>query len=154
MELNLLFNIANFCVLPFWTLMIFLPNWNITQKVMKSYLIFLPFIALYIYLFIIGLNAENIETLSNPQLPELAQVFSEETITFAGWVHFIVLDLFVGRYIYWQGQEKSIWTIHSLILCLFAGPIGLFSHIITNYIQTNLLVKKEEKITEQVGVKS
>ena len=41
------------------------------------------------------------------------------------------MDLFVGRWIYWQGQEKQILTIHSISLCLFAGPIGLLSHIVT-----------------------
>lgn len=154
MDLNLLFNIANLFVLPFWLLMIVLPNWNITQKVMKSYFPFIPLALLYIYMFVISLDTESAAIFANPQLSQLAQLFGNEKITFTGWVHFLVLDLFTGRYIYWQGQEKSIWTIHSLILCLFAGPIGLFSHIITNYIQTNLLVKKEEKITEQVGVKS
>ena len=135
MELDLLFNISNIFVLPFWTIMIFLPNWQITQKIMKSYLIFLPLIFLYIYLFVISLTPESIETLSNPQLFDLAEVFANPVVTFAGWVHFLVLDLFLGRYIYWQGQNEKIWTIHSLTLCLFAGPIGFLSHIITRAVQ-------------------
>ncbi|MBE9222047.1 DUF4281 domain-containing protein [Cyanobacterium stanieri LEGE 03274] len=138
MDFNLLFNLANLFVLPFWILMIALPKWSITQKIMKSYLIFIPLILLYIYLFITSLDAESAQTLSNPQLPELAQVFSNPLVTFAGWTHFLVLDLFLGRHIYWQGQEKNIWTIHSLILCLFAGPMGFLSHIITDSIQSNL----------------
>lgn len=52
-----------------------------------------------------------------------------------GWIHFIVMDLFVGRWIYLQGQEKGIWTRHSLALCLFAGPVGLLSHLITTQLQ-------------------
>ena len=126
MELNSIFNLANLFVLPFWLLIIFLPNWEITRKVMKSYLIFVPLILLYTYLFIISLYTDSIETLANPQLAELATVFSNPEVTFAGWTHFLVLDLFLGRYIYWQGQNEKIWTIHSLILCLFAGPIGFF----------------------------
>ncbi len=147
MDLNLLFNIANIFVLPFWALIIFLPNWSITQKIMKSYLIFVPLIFLYIYLFIISLNPESIATLSNPQLLDLAKVFSEPVVTFAGWVHFLVLDLFLGRYIYWQGQNEKIWTIHSLILCLFAGPMGFLSHIITRTIQTKFMSKNETQLT-------
>ncbi|BAQ64408.1 ABA4-like family protein [Geminocystis sp. NIES-3709] len=149
MDFNLLFNLAIFFVLPFWLLMIFVPNWEFTQKIMKSYLIFLPLIFLYIYLFIISLNPDLIATLSNPQLLDLAKVFSDPTVTFAGWVHFLVLDLFLGRYIYWQGQTEKIWTIHSLILCLFAGPIGFLSHIITRIIQTNLN-KKLQIVTRNI----
>lgn len=147
MDLNLLFNLANLFVLPFWLLMIFLPNWQWTQKIMKSYLLFLPLIFLYIYLFITGLNPDSIEVLSNPQLADLAKVFSDPTITFAGWVHFLVLDLFLGRYIYQQGQTEKIWTIHSLILCLFAGPMGFLSHIITRTIQLNIINKKDSEVT-------
>lgn len=46
-------------------------------------------------------------------------------------VHYLVFDLFVGRWIYWQGQESGVFTRHSLALCLFAGPIGLRSHLLT-----------------------
>ena len=151
MELNLLFNIANIFVLPFWVLMIVLPNWGVTQKVMKSYLPFIPLAGLYIYLFVISLDSESAQVLANPQLPELAQVFGDEKITFTGWVHFLVLDLFVGRYIYWQGQKEKIWTIHSLILCLFAGPIGLLSHIITSSLQSKFLLNKDVELTEEVS---
>lgn len=151
MDLNLLFNIANAFVLPFWLLMIILPQWNLTQKIMKSYLPFIPLAGLYIYLFMISLNPESAEVFANPQLEALAPVFSDPKVTFTGWVHFLVLDLFTGRYIYWQGQEKKIWTIHSLILCLFAGPIGLLSHIITDAIQTKLMSAQDSNLTQETS---
>ena len=146
MDLNLLFNIGNLFVLPFWILIILFPKWSVTQKIMKSYLFFVPLIMLYVYLFVISLNPESAKTLSNPQLTELAVVFSDPRVTFAGWVHFLVLDLFLGRYIYWEGQNKNIWTVHSLILCLFAGPIGFLSHIVTEGIWS--ILKKDENMTQ------
>ncbi len=132
--LDQIFNGANLFVLPFWTLMIVLPNWGVTRKVMESYLPFVLLAGVYIYLFIISITPENAAALSNPQLSEIAKFFADETATATGWIHFLVLDLFVGRYIYWQGQQTGIWTIHSLILCLFAGPMGLLSHIITTWV--------------------
>lgn len=45
------------------------------------------------------------------------------------------MDLFVGRYIYLEGQKTGVWTIHSLAFCLFAGPMGLLSHILTTWIK-------------------
>ncbi|WP_019504740.1 ABA4-like family protein [Pleurocapsa sp. PCC 7319] len=127
----LLFDIANTYVLPFWTVMILFPNWGVTKKVMGSYLIFLPLIGLYIYYLVATVDPESAAALANPQLADIARFFSQEGAAGAGWVHFLVMDLFVGRWIYWQGQEKQIWTIHSLIFCLFFGPVGLLSHIIT-----------------------
>ena len=127
----LLFDIANTYVLPFWTIMILFPNWGVTKKVMGSYLIFLPLIGLYIYFLVATVDPDAAAALANPQLADIARFFAQEGAAGAGWVHFLVMDLFVGRWIYWQGQEKQIWTIHSLIFCLFFGPVGLLSHIIT-----------------------
>ena len=148
MDLSLLFNLANLFILPFWTLMIFLPNWGITKKVMGSYLPFVPLAVLYIYLFAITINAESIAAFANPQLAELARLFGGEKATFTGWVHFIILDLFVGRYIYWEGQRTGMWTVHSLVLCLLAGPIGLLSHILTAGIWNKFFQKTESEVNQ------
>lgn len=133
MTLSLLFNIANAYVIPFWIAMAALPNWGITKKVMNSYLLFLPLISLYIYYLIATVDPESAAALANPQLADIAKFFSQEGAAGAGWIHFLAMDLFAGRWIYWQGQEKNILTTHSLLLCLFFGPVGLLSHIITAY---------------------
>lgn len=138
-----LFDIANVFVLPFWALMILLPNWGITRKVMASYLPFIALSGLYIYLFVNSITPENAVALSNPQLADLAKFFSDEKATATGWIHFLVMDLFVGRWIYWEGQKTGVWTIHSLALCLFAGPMGLLSHIVTNWIQKGFSANAE-----------
>jgi len=134
MNITDLFNVANLFVLPFWALMILLPNWNVTRKVMESYLPFVVLAAGYLYLFVTSITPENAAALSNPQLADIAKFFSNETAAATGWIHFLVMDLFVGRWIYWQGQKTGIWTIHSIALCLFAGPLGVLSHIFTYWI--------------------
>ncbi len=60
------------------------------------------------------------------------------------------MDLFVGRWIYWQGREKGVWTRHSLALCLFAGPVGLLSHLITAWLQGRMGTAETES-AEAVG---
>jgi hypothetical protein len=143
MNITDLFNIANVFVLPFWTLMIFLPNWKITRKVMESYLPFVVLAVAYLYLFITSITPENAQALSNPQLADIPRFFADEKAAATGWIHFLVLDLFVGRWIYWEGQKTGIWTVHSLALCLFAGPIGLLSHIFTYWISKAFFPRSE-----------
>jgi len=138
MTIAQLFDGANVFVLPFWLLMIVLPNWKVTRWVMESYLPFVILASAYIYLFIISITPENAQALSNPQLADIARFFANETAAATGWIHFLVLDLFVGRWIYWEGQKTGTWTIHSLLLCLFAGPMGLLSHILTNWLTQKL----------------
>lgn len=137
MNITKLFELANLFILPFWGLMIILPNWGVTKKVMESYLPFVVLAGVYIYCFINSLNAipaDSTGALLNPQLSDIARLFANESVAATGWAHFLTLDLFVGRWIYWEGQRTGIWTIHSLILCLFAGPAGLLSHILTVWI--------------------
>lgn len=102
---------------------------------MSSFLPFLALAGLYLYLFVNSLDPETAQSFSDPQLQlaDLANLFAQEKVTATGWVHFLVMDLFVGRWIYWEGQRTRIWTLHSLILCLFAGPLGLLSHILTQW---------------------
>jgi len=145
MNITQLFNGANLFVLPFWTLIIFLPNWQITRRVMESYLPFVVLAGAYLYLFFSSITPENAQALANPQLADIARFFADEKAAATGWIHFLVLDLFVGRWIYWEGQKTGIWTIHSLVLCLFAGPLGLLSHIFTYWITKAFLIRLEDK---------
>ncbi|MDJ0634213.1 MAG: ABA4-like family protein [Xenococcaceae cyanobacterium MO_188.B29] len=147
MSTTQLFDLANLFVLPFWVLMILLPRWGVTKKVMESFLPFVALAALYIYLFSGTVTPESAQALSNPQLADIARFFADEQIAATGWVHFLVLDLFVGRWIYWEGQRTGVWTVHSLILCLFAGPIGLLSHVITAWISQRFFSASEERET-------
>lgn len=152
MNITQLFNVANLFVIPFWTLMIFLPNWKFTRRVMESYLPFVVLASAYLYLFVSSITPENAQALANPQLADIARFFAEEKAAATGWIHFLVLDLFVGSWIYWEGQKTGIWTTHSLILCLFAGPLGLLSHILTYWITLKFFTTVEAEtssVTEE-----
>ncbi|MCL2934540.1 MAG: DUF4281 domain-containing protein [Trichodesmium sp. MAG_R03] len=152
MTIDLIFNGANLFVLPFWALIIFLPNWKVTRKIMESFIPFILLVAVYLYLLISSLTPESIAALSSSTLSDIAKFFGEESGAATGWVHFLVMDLFVGRWIYWEGQRTGVWTFHSIILCLFAGPLGLLSHILTSWISQNFLSNPKENTTSKSTV--
>ena len=152
MTIDLIFNGANLFVLPFWALIIFLPNWKVTRKIMESFIPFILLVAVYLYLFISSLTPESAAALSNPALSDIAKFFGEESAAATGWVHFLVMDLFVGRWIYWEGQRTGVWTVHSIILCLFAGPLGLLSHVLTSWIKIKFLNNSKENTTSKPTV--
>ncbi|MFS8859234.1 ABA4-like family protein [Synechococcus sp. H60.4] len=131
--LETIFNAANWFALPFWALMILLPGWKVTRRVMESLLPIALLATVYLYLLVTGFNADTLQEFSNPQLSlnSLTSLFSQPSVMATGWVHYIVMDLFVGRWIFLEGWEKRVWTTHSLLLCLFAGPVGLLSHLLT-----------------------
>ena len=129
--IGILFDGANLFVLPFWGLAIVLPNWGVTRRVMGSTLPFVALALVYGSLFVARLDPATADEFANPTLQNLAKLFAQEPVMATGWVHYLVMDLFVGRWIYWEGQTSGVWTVHSLLLCLFAGPLGLLSHLVT-----------------------
>ena len=133
MTLSQSFSILFYYVSPFWLLMIAFPNRGITKKIMGSYIPFIPLSGLYIYYLLATTDAASLAGTFSLQLSEYVKLYSQDAGALGVTIHFVAMDLFVGRWIYWQGQEKNIWTIHSLILCLSFGPVGLLSHIITAY---------------------
>jgi Domain of unknown function (DUF4281) len=139
MSIAQLFDLSNLFVVPFWLLMIVVPNWGVTRKVMASPIPFVLLAGLYIYLFVLNVTPESAAALANPTLADIAHFFSDERAAATGWTHFLVMDLFVGRWIYWEGQRTGVWTIHSIALCLFAGPMGLLSHLITDAVKQTWL---------------
>ena len=147
MTIDLIFNGANFFVLPFWALIIFLPNWKVTRKIMESLIPFILLAVVYLYLLISSLTPESAAAFSNPNLSDLAKLFAEESIIVIGWIHILVMDLFVGRWIYWEGQRTGVWTVHSIIFCVFAGPFGLLSHILTSWISQKFFSNSTEDTT-------
>ncbi|WP_421657852.1 ABA4-like family protein [Leptothermofonsia sp. ETS-13] len=154
MLISQLFDLANLFVLPFWALMIFLPNWKITQRVMESLVPFVVLAGLYLYLLSGTITAEAAQALANPKLADIARFFGDERAAATGWTHFLVMDLFVGRWIYWEGQRTGVWTVHSIALSLFAGPLGLLSHIVTRWISQKFLSQKPEAGSQKSEVRS
>ncbi|MFS8802842.1 ABA4-like family protein [Synechococcus sp. R5-16] len=152
--LEMIFNGANWFALPFWAMMILLPGWKVTRKVMESLLPIAILAAVYLYLLVTGFNADVLKEFSDPQLSltSLTNLFSQPAVMATGWVHYIVMDLFVGRWIFLEGWDKRVWTTHSLILCLFAGPVGLLSHLLTVAVVQARRQNQAQGRTQETGV--
>ena len=122
---------ANFGVLPFWLLIIFLPNSKFTQVLVNS--IILPLILAVAY----GYTIYQAILLDEPlfeffrlylSLDDLYTIFATESFLLIFWLHFLALNLFLGSWIsrdgFKYGMSRSI-VFFPLILIYFTGPLGL-----------------------------
>jgi len=69
-----------------------------------------------------------------------ALLSSPEGATLA-WVHFLAFDLFVGRWIYLDSQERKInnWLISPILfLTLMLGPVGFVAYTVLRRISQSL----------------
>ena len=122
--------IANWGVIPFWLLLIFLPNNQITNFFTQSIIPFLLLGIGYAYLSYKIYLENNIfsafELYSG--LDGLYSIFADEVLLLVFWLHFLALSLFMGAWIVRDSKRylvPKIITIPSLILTYFAGPVGL-----------------------------
>ena len=122
--------IANWGVIPFWLLLIILPNNQITNFFLQSIIISLLLATGYAYLsYNIYLNGnifDGFELYSG--LDGLYSMFSNEALLLIFWLHFLAISLFAGAWIVRDSRKyfiPKIITIPSLLLTYFTGPIGL-----------------------------
>jgi len=122
--------IANWGVIPFWLLLIFLPNHNLTsfftQSIIAPLLLAIGYAYLSYAIYLEGNIFEGFELYSG--LNGLYSMFANEVLLLIFWLHFLAISLFTGAWIARDGKKylvPKIITIPCLILTYFAGPIGL-----------------------------
>jgi hypothetical protein len=133
--MEMLFKVSNLIILPFWALMIFLPRWRVTRRLIDSPLVCAAPAALYAAL-VIPRFAEIWPAVSRPELWDIATLLGSPVGATIAWLHFLAFDLFVGRWIYLDGRERGIssWLMAPvLFLTLMLGPCGFLLYLIARY---------------------
>ncbi len=126
------FSLSSLLVMPFWLLMILLPHWRFTRRVMHSPLMILPPALLYAALVLPRLGGL-LETLSDPTLAVISASLGTPEGAMVAWAHFLTFDLFVGRWAYLDSRERSIsaWLMAPvLFFILMLGPLGFILYLI------------------------
>jgi hypothetical protein len=134
--MSIFFRVSNLLVLPFWALMILLPRWRWTTRIMRSPLISAAPAALYAALVLPRLG-EIWPAVSRPTLDGVAAFLGSPAGAAIAWAHFLAFDLFVGRWMYLDSQERRVnaWLMAPvLFLTLMLGPAGFLLYLILRFI--------------------
>ena len=130
LTLENIYLLANWGVIPFWLLLIALPNNQITNFFVQSIIIPLLLAVSYVYLsykiYLDGNILGGFELYSG--LDGLYSMFANETLLLIFWLHFLAISLFTGAWIVRDAKKfiiPKIIIILSLILTYFTGPVGL-----------------------------
>jgi ABA4-like protein len=127
-----LFTICSYLILPFWALMIFLPGWSMTRRIMKTPLsAALP--AVFYAALVLPRLVEIWTQVSRPGLPGIAGLLGSPAGATIAWLHFLAFDLFVGRWIYLDSRERGIsaWLMAPVLyLTLMLGPCGFLLYLL------------------------
>tara|TARA_B100001059_G_scaffold37164_1_gene30105 strand:- start:212 stop:685 length:474 start_codon:yes stop_codon:yes gene_type:complete len=123
---------VNFGVLPFWLVLIFFPQSNLSRYFVTS--IFPIFLLSGAYIFLLYKSYLNsYDFLANFELylnfSSLSNLFLNDLFLMMFWIHFVSINLFVGGWIVKDSQKFSINKILvgiPLIITYLIGPLGIF----------------------------
>ena len=122
---------TNFGIMPFWLLLILIPDAKVTRILVNS--IILPLILASTYCYVIYETILLDEPLLDIikvylSLDNLYTVFAIESFLLVFWLHFVALSLFLGS---WVSRDAVRFNVPRrlvfvpLILIYFTGPVGL-----------------------------
>lgn len=126
-----IFQLSNLLVMPFWFLMILLPHWGWTKRILASLWVIVPAALLYALLVIPALGSL-LPSLASPQLATIGALLGTPAGATIAWAHFLAFDLFVGRWAYLDSRERHLtaWLVSpALFLILMVGPLGLLVYL-------------------------
>lgn len=134
------FTIANLSVVPFWALLIFLPNAGITRRIGQDGLIIIALGAAYTGLMIWGIMDG--PAISFASLADLSAGFTDPRMMLLGWIHYLAFDLFVGMWIARDARRfhiPHILVAVCLVLTFVAGPIGAMLYLLLRFSYTKCM---------------
>jgi Domain of unknown function (DUF4281) len=127
------FRIVNLVAIIPWLFMLVLPKTDITKTIINSNVF--PLVLALVYAFYIfstfGKSGGNFMTLEGVE-----KLFSKREVLLAGWVHYLVFDLFVGAWEWRDALQNNIshWILAPcLFLTLMFGPVGFLIYFVVRY---------------------
>jgi len=122
--------IVNWGVVPFWLLLIIMPNHSITK--FFSHSIIAPFLLAAAYIYVarqVILEDNMFEGFKlYLGLDGLTEIYSNESLQLVFWLHFLAISLFVGAWIARDSERHIIPKIFSapcILITYFTGPFGI-----------------------------
>jgi hypothetical protein len=126
MTADRLFSICNFAVLPGWILLVVAPRWRWTQRIAA---VALPLALAAIYLTLLVTHFGKSEG-GFGSLAQVSKLFSNPYNLLAGWIHYLIFDLFTGSWQVRDSQRLRIahgYVVPCLLLTFLFGPAGLLT---------------------------
>lgn len=132
MTYEILLKLVNFSVLPAWALLVFLPHWQGTKRLVHSMLYPLILGGVYSICMVLAAMGAGASGGDFTSIEGIRTLFSSDIGIVIGWAHYLVFDLFVGA---WEARDAQRRGFNHLILipCLFLtfmlGPVGLMLYL-------------------------
>lgn len=127
------FTAANRLALVGWLLLIFVPRWRWSARIIAP--VALPAALAVVYLLCIatGMWQSRMGPESFATLAGVKALFTSDRFLLAGWLHYLAFDLFIGCWEVRDAQRHGVshWlVVPCLLLTFLFGPVGMLLYFI------------------------
>lgn len=129
MSVDMAFQGANLGIIVLWGLLIVGPSWPLTYRLVHTPIVPIALALAYLVYALPGfILADPGEGGGFGSLEAVMIAFTNKQAVMAGWIHYLVFDLFIGA---WQAREAKRrglphWQlVPCLIFTFLLGPVGL-----------------------------
>lgn len=129
--MDILFQLSNAFVLPFWIAFIFFPRSKWTQTLLHHRLPTLALALIYSVLVIPSIP-EILPYLIKPELSPIQTLLATPSGTTLIWIHVLAFDLLAATWILEEdtkAKRPALLTSVNLLLTLLFGPLGYALHL-------------------------
>lgn len=124
------FSLCGMLAMVGWLLLVFVPRWRWTARLICPVVI--PLIIALIYLWLVATTFGRTPG-GFGSLAEVSLLFQNPRALLAGWIHYLAFDLFVGS---WEVRDarrvgvRHLFVVPCLVLTFLFGPVGLLLYFI------------------------
>lgn len=136
MSYSEIFQASNSFAMLTWLLLLFLPRWKWTGRIVVGVSVSL-LAALYVFFVFQTFTADSFGDFGS--LAGVMSLFTQEKAVLVGWIHYLAFDLMVGYYITRDSVKHGIshLVIVPCLLCTFMlGPTGLLLYFLIRLVKT------------------
>ena len=147
------FLVCNYGILPFWALLIISPQGEWTNRLVHSLLVPVVLATVYIWAFVV--NQDSPVDAGFTSLAGVMIAFTSPWVALAGWVHYLIFDLFIGA---WEARDaarrgiRHAYIVPSLLLTLLLGPAGLASYLLLRFALVRATTLGEAPTSDAVAI--
>ena len=125
-----IFSLCTKLVLPGWLLLVFLPRWRWSARLISAVII--PLALAVVYVYIVASHFGRSEG-GFGSLADVGRLFQNPHALLAGWIHYLAFDLFVGAGEVRDAQRVGLHhllVVPCLVLTFLFGPAGLLLYFL------------------------
>ena len=140
MNFDSLFTVCNYGILPFWALLVLAPRARVTAWLVHYPVV--PVVLGVVYGVLLFTGSAPPSEANMGSLAGVSAMFSVPRILTAGWIHYLIFDLFVGAWETRDALRRGIphWLVAPcLVLTLMLGPLGLLAYLGLRFARTRVL---------------